>query len=323
MLLPLDEEDYRYTKSFRIEECESAEAKEFWDTYGCIIFHDAISEEQCCELKQDMADLLKETSKKLSAFGMPRGVNSLFRPALLRLRQDPNIMRALSSILGTEDLLVSHDRWLWHQPPTDPSKPLTRRNLHLDLNPWDYMADDSGKCVQERLDKLQYGRSDRAFIAENNDVHKSMGVCIQAIVNLSDIVDPDSGGTIIVPGFHNTFDEWVTSGEVDEGQQREGPMQYKFDDDHPIQSLAQHPNLRQGSLLVWDQRVVHGSTPNKSTSSRQAVPIRAFSQQAVSEKRANERGLAIEKQLDACGFREELTDLGRKVFGLDKLSSRR
>ena len=323
MELPLDEEDYRYTKSFRTEECESAEAKEFWETYGFIIFCDAVTEEQCCDLEQDMAALLEETGKTLTAFGMPKGVNSLFRPALLRLRQDPNIARAFSSVLQTHDFLVSHDRWLWHQAPAVPSKPLTRRNLHLDLNPWDFMAVDGGKSVQKRLDQLQYNRSDRAFIAENNDVHNSMGTCIQAIVNLSDIVDSRSGGTILIPGSHRTFDNWIQNGEADEGQRREGPMQYKFDDQQPVQSLAQHPNLRRGSLLIWEQRVVHGSTPNKSSTSRMAVPIRAFKREALSQKRAMERGRAIEKQIGACGFGGELTVLGRKVFGLDVLSAKK
>ncbi|CAB9513504.1 Phytanoyl-CoA dioxygenase (PhyH) [Seminavis robusta] len=335
--IPVDEEDYRYSQSFYPNVATDLPlAKAFFDQYGFCIFRGVLPKEQCGENVKDMMALLQERNPNvdpenpifltgLTHFGCPKRVNSLFRPPLLRLRQDPVLHRVLATVLGNNDLIVNHDRWLLHRPPPASSqKPLTRRNVHIDMNPFEF-ADETAKVeIQHRLSQLEYGKNDRAFIAENNDVHESMlmdgGGVVQAIVNLRDIPSRDHGGTILIPGSHKTFSAWLGQC-ADANKRRVGPMQYVLDDnaDRELLSLVQHPTLRAGSVIVWDQRVFHGSTPNMSSNFRAAIPIKAFSAVQLQQdpKRARERAAAIQREIERVGFETELTDHGRRVFGLD------
>lgn len=328
--IPVDEEDFRYSQSFDpFCEKEMADAKDFFDLYGFCILRNVVSQDECQDTIDDMLALLKEQNPNidlddmqswataLSSFGCPKGVNSLFRPSLLRLRQNPKIINAFAAILGTPELIVSHDRWLLHRPPLSASAPLTKRNIHLDMNPWEYQNDAARLQVMSRLSKLQYSKSDRSYIAENNDVHSSMGQSIQAIINLRDIEERSNGGTILIPGSHKTFASWLK--ECAGEKTKSGPMQYTLSNSDPLMGLVQHPTLRAGSMIVWDQRVFHGSTPNISHELRAAVPIKAFSAAVLrgDKKRAKERALAIQEQIRNAGFGDELTELGAAAFGLN------
>lgn len=337
--IPIDEEDPRFSMSFDPNTTTDMPlAKAFFDEYGFCIFRNVISNAECQRQLDDMMAFLQEQfldshatlenpeslATCLSSFGCPKGVSGLFRPALLRLRQNELVHRALSTAMGMEDLIVNHDRWLLHRPPpSTSSQPLTKRNIHLDMNPWEYHADDALPAIRQRLSNLDYGGNNRAWIAENNDVHHSMGPCVQAIVNLYDISSRENGGTILVPGSHKTFDAWMDQQCADSRKRRVGPMQYTLDasndSEQMLMTMAQHPTLRAGSMIVWDQRVFHGSTPNlSSTQIRAGVPLKAFPAWVLEEdpQRAQERGLAIQKELEKWGDDFVLTNLGRQVFGL-------
>eukprot|EP00913_Durusdinium_trenchii_P009682 g9098.t2 len=116
------------------------------------------------------------------------------------------------------------------------------------------------------------------------------GPHIQGVLNLLDNLEED-GGTQLVPGFHNAFMEWkLELGKESEwlfkpGQHSNwlhpgnGGASFKFHEQDyaatsklklqtntssfvwkdPIQALAHRIPLKQGSLLLWDQRCVHGS----------------------------------------------------------------
>jgi hypothetical protein len=157
------------------------------------------------------------------------------------------------TVMGTSDLIVNHDRWLLHRPPPSANEPLTARNIHLDMNPWEYLDDNASPTIQKRLSALRYSCNDRAFIAENNDVHQSMGPCVQAIVNLRDIDSRECGGTILIPGSHKHLASWLANTK----KTKDGPMQYFLSHSDSRMALAQHPTLRAGSMIVWDQRVFH------------------------------------------------------------------
>ena len=67
-------------------------------------------------------------------------------------------------------------------------------------------------------------------------------------------------------------------------------------------------------MLIWDQRVVHGSTPNRSDSIRAAIPIRAYRADILRgcPMRARNRAQVITEKL--VGFEDELTER----FALDE-----
>ena len=59
-------------------------------------------------------------------------------------------------------------------------------------------------------------------------------------------------------------------------RRRQGGGSFKFSPADPIHARARRIPMRAGSLLVWNQEVVHGSQPNASENWRLAQFIKAF-----------------------------------------------
>jgi ectoine hydroxylase-related dioxygenase (phytanoyl-CoA dioxygenase family) len=91
---------------------------------------------------------------------------------------------------------------------------------------------------------------------------------LQALNENTDEDGLDGGGTLIVPGFHNHFDKWTAGcplfGEQASRQRCEGGMQFSIPEWSGLQKQAVRVTLREGSLLIWDQRCIHGSSSNSS-----------------------------------------------------------
>lgn len=88
-----------------------------------------------------------ETGRYYDAYGLPPDP-VIFTKQLLRNRQNSNVVRALTAILG-EGILVSHDRWCVYRPTQQGGVP-TKNNLHLDLHPWRYLDGNT------RIEDLRY-----------------------------------------------------------------------------------------------------------------------------------------------------------------------
>jgi hypothetical protein len=68
------------------------------------------------------------------------GDASLWTRQSLLNRQTPNLYTAFATILDTDNLLVNHDRYGMFRPAKRYAERATTTNLHLDMNPWSYMA---------------------------------------------------------------------------------------------------------------------------------------------------------------------------------------
>ena len=326
--IPLDEEDWRYHKSFSVDQVERGDAADFFNVYGFVIVRDAYSDSEA--LLQDMITYLQEQDESvqrddpatwpLTRFGMPVGAKAMFRPSLLRLRQDESVCRAFAAVLGLhhQEIVCNHDRWLLHRPAGNHKEWESPRNVHLDLNP--FIVDDTKhqSKVRQRLSSLRYSKPDLGdFISENNDVHSSMGTSVQGLLNLRDLpLGRNGGGTIVVPGSH-VPGQWPT---LRTDGRAEGAMQYRIE--KHLADQAQNVAIRAGSLLIWNQRLIHGSTPNMRRNMkalRAAVPIRFFHKDLLKDQkeRAKSRAATISRELRRNGFQDDLSDLGRSVFGLD------
>lgn len=88
-----------------------------------------------------------------------------------------------------------------------------------------------------------------------------------------------------------------------------------FPEGDPMNGLAQHVKPRAGSLLICDQTVAH----DKSSAPRYGIPIRLFDASILKDqkKRAANRAMVVAKEVDKSGFSDEMTELGRNVFGLN------
>ena len=343
---PLDDDDYRYTASFPAANPASEEAAAWFAKFGFVIFPGAASAQDGSAGRTDIWAQLASQSDGLvpgdqrtwgqallTRFGMPKHRGPVFRAPLLRLRQSPDLHRCFQAVMnggggGDTDtnncppLVCSFDRWLLHRGGAEKPEWRTERNIHLDLNPWEFVQDEPR--VYDRLAALRYATTSD-FIRECNDVASGMGRCVQGILNLQDNFDDQEGcggGTILVPGFHTVFDSWVC-GAADPAQRCSGAMQYKVLASDPLNKLAVRATLRAGSLLIWDQRLMHGSAPNTSPRCRYGLPIRCFNAALMSPQRARARSDAVRREIAAAGFEDQLTATGRAVFGLQNAAARK
>ena len=308
-------------------------ALEFFATFGFVVFEKVLSAAECDATRGEVWEQLaanhpgfdpadEATWDLLSSktYGLPP-TQAIFTPQLLANRQNSNIVRAFRQLLGCEGVLVSQDRWCAYRPAKARPEWRTRGNLHLDVQPWGYVAGHT------QVEDLAYdGLVD--FITETNSVIRQSGPHVQGVLNLADNRDED-GGTHLVPGFHRRFDAWLGKlGGIEDNtaeggdnnwvvRRRQGGGSFKFCPSDPIQTRARRVPMREGSLLVWNQEVVHGSVPNGSTAWRLAQFVKAFPSAPVGKERAQRRAAAVRAHIDRAGLLGSVTPLGRAVFGLD------
>ena len=154
--IPLSQSDSDFTLSFCIS--DEANAKAFFDDWGFVVFDDVLSSAQCartvteiCELQNLNVDDPKTWSS--NRYGLPDDP-AIFSEQILSNRQEPALFAAISNILGTENILVSHDRYCVY-PPThnETSNKTENPPLHLDICPWSYSGKRSDpENDAERLD---------------------------------------------------------------------------------------------------------------------------------------------------------------------------
>ena len=100
----------------------------------------------------------------------------------------------------------------------------------------------------------------------------------------------EDGGTVLVPGFHAAFARWVdalgdpawyAAAHEDWRANRlvwrgAGAGSFKFGSNDGVHRLKARVPMREGSFLIWDQRVAHGSAPNASDRPRMAQFVKGF-----------------------------------------------
>jgi ectoine hydroxylase-related dioxygenase (phytanoyl-CoA dioxygenase family) len=159
---------------------------------------------------------------------------------------------------------------------------------------------------------------DSEFIVENNELgFYEDGMChVQGLINLADNHEAD-GSFVIVPGFgKKRFEEWTKSTHTTLGKRF--PKQETFivmPDDSPLLEHAQRVTAHAGSLIIWDQRTLHGSVPNNSKNNRYAQFIKMSPAIDQDTKRCQNRKAAISRKLAREGF--EPSGLGKKLFTLE------
>lgn len=273
----------------------------FWEENGYVIIPNAVPQENLDRMVEaiwwflDMDPEDSETWYKhkpftrdnrcspISAGGM---VEMYQHQAIWDNRQHPRVYQAFAEIWGEEKLWVSLDRANM-KPPAREDKPdwNNRGMIHWDLD--------------TSQQPFQFG--------------------VQGVLYLTDTAE-DQGGFQCVPGFNNTFEEWVKT--------------------QPEDRNPHHPDLtgldvrsipgKAGDLLIWHRLLAHGNGHNTSDKPRLAQYItmsparnddEAARQARVAswqERRpmpnwpGDPRAWEKEKQQTA-----ELTPLGKKLLGVD------
>ena len=269
------------------------------------------------------------------------GSASLWTRQILLNRQTPALHRAFAAILGTEDLLVNHDRYGMFRPTQQYPNRTTMTNLHLDMNPWNYIEgvlisydllfcfnyelfvlDQDNSDQIDILTSLDY-KSDSDWIIENNEPGCAVvgELNVQGLVNLADNSEED-GGFWLVPSFHKYLPQWATERQ---SLRKQFIRQYRFillhqGDIPELYAGACHISTRAGSAILWDQRTLHGSKANTSLRPRYAQFFKMFPRQhpGMTDQRQQDRSQAILTKLQQANIdpQTQLTGLGRQLFGL-------
>ncbi len=274
----------------------------FWEENGYVIIPNAVPQENLDRMVEaiwwflDMDPEDSETWYKhkpftrdnrcspISAGGM---VEMYQHQAIWDNRQHPRVHQAFAEIWGEEKLWVSLDRANM-KPPAREDKPdwNNRGMIHWDLD--------------TSQQPIQFG--------------------VQGVLYLTDTAE-DQGGFQCVPGFNNTFEEWVKT--------------------QPEDRNPHHPDLtgldvrsipgKAGDLLIWHRLLAHGNGHNTSDKPRLAQyitmsPARTDDEAARQARVASwqerrpmpnwpgdPRAWEKEKQQTA-----ELTPLGKKLLGVDQ-----
>ena len=174
------------------------------------------------------------------------------------------------------------------------------------------------------LSSLKY-KFNQDWIDENNEPGcDAVGeLHVQGSVNLSDNLEED-GGFWLVPGFHKYMVQWAKEHRsLSRNFGRYCRFIHLDEEDIPdMYAAARHISTRAGSVILWDQRTMHGSRANDSLRPRFAQFFKMFPREhpALTSERAEYRRKAILLKLEKAQMdpMTDLSPLGRRLFGLEE-----
>lgn len=301
--VPFDEDGF--VTSFTAEHEE--EARNFFEKFGFVVLSDVLSDEEISDTldvifgenseldKDDISTWEAFFAKQRFAFAGIIGSGSTLSISELENRQHPKVHRAFATILGTERLVVDHDRLGAMRPtilPDGTEKPEWRtkaRWLHLDCNPV------RGKA------------SIGSFSDDGSLIDFDQTLIIQGLITLTDARVED-GGFHCVPGSHKFSTEWARRRDKEQIGQRD--MQVNANVDPEIHAMIQKIPIRRGCLLLWTSLLFHGNHPNHSDQWRCVQYIRMLPHMGTPYS-----ALPLQEFFPPA-FKP--SQLGRRLFGIEK-----
>ena len=279
----------------------SKEDWSFWQENGYVVIPNAVQQENLDRMVETIWQFLDmdpddsetwykykpytrdDRSSPISGAGM---VEMYQHQALWDNRQHPKIHQAFSEIWDDERLWVSIDRANM-KPPARDDRPEWG---HQGMIHWD---------VDTSEQPIRFG--------------------VQGVLYLTDTAE-NQGGFQCVPGFNNTFEEWVKTQPEDRN-----PHQPDLAD-LQVKSIVGNA----GDLLIWHRLLAHGNGHNTSDKPRLAQYITMSPAPKDSEEARQGRIKAWQERRPLSNWpgdsrdweheRQEpavLTELGRKLLGVD------
>eukprot|EP01127_Copromyxa_protea_P005206 TRINITY_DN150_c1_g1_i7.p1 TRINITY_DN150_c1_g1~~TRINITY_DN150_c1_g1_i7.p1 ORF type:complete len:231 (-),score=38.35 TRINITY_DN150_c1_g1_i7:80-772(-) len=175
--------------------------------------------------------------------------------------------------------------------------------IHWDLNPWIW-------CLTKEGEEYHF----QEFIQENNGSPNDGLGKAQGILNLVDSKEGD-GGFCCVPGFHKHLKEYATL-TANTQYARQSLVSRSFvnvPQDDPLNKQVKKISLRAGSMVVWNSELPHCNYPNESSKFRINQYLKMFPAKEGFPN-TDVRTEILEEMTENI----EVTELGRKLFGLEK-----
>lgn len=238
----------------------------------------------------------------------------VFWPQLVKNRQKQSVVELFERLYGGRIVLARHDRVSVFRPALINPRWKSKVSLHLDMDVMHYHDTAAMECDREAL---AY-RDVADLINENNQPMASEPfLALQSGVVLADNKLED-GGFHCIPGFQNVFNAFLRTSDA-ELCRKWRPCQ--FPGGHPFRAAAQRLPAKEGSMIIWDQRLPHGSAPNESQRFRIAHFQSYAPAECYSDKRRRRRAALVAASLEAAGSMPVVSDIGRQVFDLNPIGS--
>jgi len=165
-------------------------------------------------------------------------------PRLAELIDDPRIIPLVAGILGANTFLY-HTHWCVAPPLADLTFPSRQHFLHT------HNEDASTTAAIDQPSDFWRWHRDGGLINEEAGPHPQPRLSLKVGVFLTDLRDPGMGNMALIPGSHLRADPLPRHGTEPEGSR---------------QVLADA-----GSIIVFDRRIVHSSSPNLSRQTRMVL----------------------------------------------------
>lgn len=302
--LPVDV--HGFTESFALTDRLTLppEAYEFFDRFGILVIRNVLNSAESEASRAAIFDLLETNNgfhredmntwgnfpiDGMVKYGMPTR-DPVVHPQFIANRVNPKLRAIFRELLGTDGLYVNHDRCSFMRPMLHPAADGTWNtvsNVHLDMNPWLYLSESQPLSVSAYHNM-------RSFFQENNFVVRSFGLCLQAVINFNENASED-GGFWAVPGFHKCFDEFFRNHPAT----TDGPSLHATGHSPLVlvRQLAQRVPMHAGSVVVWDQRIPHGSDGNSSFRPRMAQFVKMFPRKLLTPRLQQQRAALLLRSL--------------------------
>lgn len=270
----------------------STEDRKFWDDNGYVIVRNAVPPEHLKAAEQAIWDYLEvQPDDPESWYANPSGkmiVHIYQHQALWNNRQYPRVHQAFAELWGTEKLWVSLDRASVNPPERPGWSPGHR--LH-----WDMALD------------------------------LPIPLKVQGVLYLTD-TSANQGAFTCVPGFHRKIESWLKGLPPGSNPAEQDLFGLGA---RPIPGAA-------GDLIIWHSALPHGSSLNTAERPRMVQYISMFPARQDERTLRSRRVEAWQDRLagllssnpDAPPLRQEkehqkghtaeLSELGRKLLGLDR-----
>jgi len=320
-VLPRDSSDDRFVQSFHIS--QRNEILQFFNHYGVVVVN-ALTDAEASATFTDLINVLESESrfrwKDPSSwnfwpkngnrrYGMPTNPPVMTRQAFEN-RQNSTVVEAFAILFGcsAEEMMTNLDRYSIMLPTKHPNlgphpEWMSPFNIHLDFNPWKFI----GRGMQTLSTDFDYDEPHK-FISENHRITQRRGqLHTQALINLN-LNREDDGGFVCIPGFHHHFTEWARGTKPIRG------FQIRFQHEHWLYGLSQRVPVRKGALIIWNQKLPHGSKPNESDNYRAAQYFKMYPKTLFDFKTRRIRRKYMQQFVEP--IEDHLTSLGRSVLDL-------
>lgn len=271
--------------------------RRFFDENGYVVVPDVVGVDECGAVIDALFDFLRMNRHDPTDWYRlplkPGGMVEIYQhQALWNTRQNPRMHALFADIFGTERLCVTIDR-VGFKPPFNPAHP---DYDHKGFIHWDV---DTSRLP------IPFG--------------------VQGVLCLTDTAE-DMGGFACVPGFHRGLEDWIRDQPADRN-----PRVPDLQKLPPGRKVVPIP-APAGSMIVWNNLLLHGNGRNVSDRPRFSQYISMFPAEKLSQESREHRVECWKRRLPPGGQvfpgdpREieqnnfetaTLTPLGRKLLGLD------